>query len=217
MQIDQANCFVEYLAAMPTKPMNWSVLATGPYAERLWEPINNPTKEADGTYVFRLPLGKTGAMPLVALDEVGIYAKWMFEHPGLSAGLHLGVAIAHVSGYDLAAAFEKVTGKKTRYDDIPLQMVMDRLPRGKIGAQGSPGYDDPTLHTAAEHFGPWFGIFVDSGGNTGLWKRDYELLDEIMPNRIRTLEEWMQKVKYDGTPNPVLKTGLSLVGNVAVG
>jgi hypothetical protein len=195
---------------MPTKLMVWSVLSTGPYVERLWESINIPIKDADGVYVFKLPLGKTGAMPLVALDEIGEYAKWMFEHPERSAGLELGVAIAHVSGPEYATAFEKVTGKKARYDDIPLQAVMDRMPKGKIGTQGSPGYADPTLKTPAGHFGPWWQIFRESGGNTGLWKRDYELLDDIMPNRIRTLEEWMRKVNYDGQPSPVLKTGLSL-------
>lgn len=195
---------------MPQTPMAWSVLATGPYAEQLWEPRNVPVKDADGTYVFTLPLGPTGAMPFVALDEVGIYAKWMFEHPERSAGLHLGVAIAHVSGQDLATAFEAVTGHKARYNDVPLQAVLDRMPKGKIGSQGSPGYDDPTLKTAPGHFGPWYQIFRESGGNTGLWSRDYKLLDDIMPNRIRTLEQWMRSVNYDGKPNPVLKTGLSL-------
>jgi hypothetical protein len=195
---------------MPQKPMAWSILATGPYAERLWEPRNGPVKDAEGTYVFTIPLGPTGAMPLVALDEVGKYAKWMFEHRERSAGLDLGVAIAHVSGQDLADAFEKVTGKKSRYNDIPLKTVIDNMPKGKIGTQGSPGYDDPTLKTVAEHFGPWFQIFRESGGNTGLWSRDYEMLDDIMPDRIRTLEQWMRAVNYDGSINPVLKTGLSL-------
>jgi len=195
---------------MPTTPMIWSVLSTGPYVERLWEPTNAPVKEADGTYVFRLPLGETGAMPLVALQEVGVYAQWMFQHPSRSAGINLGVAIAHVSGKDLAVAFEAVTGNKARYDDIPLEAVLKKLPAGKIGSQATPGYDDPTLKTAAEHFGPWYQIFRESGGNKGLWSRDYELLDEIMPGRTRTLEQWMRNVKYDGTPKAVLKTGLSL-------
>jgi hypothetical protein len=195
---------------MPTTPMIWSVLSTGPYAERLWEPTNVPVEEADGTYAFKLPLGESGAMPLVALDEVGIYAQWMLENPSRSAGINLGVAIAHVSGADLAVAFEAVTGKKARYDDVPLQAVLAKFPDGKIGSQATPGYDDPTLKTVAEHFGPWYQIFRESGGNTGLWSRDYKLLDEIMPKRTRTIEQWMRKVNYDGNAKRVLKTGLSL-------
>lgn len=195
---------------MPTTPMIWSVLSTGPYADRLWDPTNAPVKGADGIYSFKLPLGKTGAMPLVDLDEVGVYAQWIFQHPSRSAGINLGVAIAHVSGTDLAVAFEAVTGKKARYDDVPLEAVLAKFPAGKIGSQATPGYDDPTLRTAAEHFGPWFQIFRESGGNTGLWSRDYKLLDEIMPGRTRTIEQWMRKVNYDGTHKAILKTGLSL-------
>ncbi|KUJ07165.1 NAD(P)-binding protein [Mollisia scopiformis] len=184
----------QYLQSMPTDPMAWTIISSGPYAERLWEATNVPVKDKDGVYVFRLPLGPTGAMPLVSLDDLAEYVKWAFEHPDRS---------------QTAAAFEAVTGKKAIYEDVPLDAVMAMMPKGKIGLKGSPGYDDPTLWTAAEHFGPWWGIFQQSGGNTGLWARDYKLLDEIMPNRIKTVEEWMRKVKYDGKTKPILKTGLN--------
>lgn len=197
---------------MPNEPMKWTIVSSGPYAERLWEATNVPVKDENGVYVFRLPLGSTGAMPLVSLDDLARYVKWAFEHPDRSAGLNLGVAIAHVTGAETAAAFETVTGKKARYEDVPLDAVLAQLSqykKEKVGVNGSPGYDDPTLKTAAEHFGPWWGIFQKSGGNTGLWKRDYELLDEIMPDRIRTLEEWMRREKYDGKTKPILRTGLN--------
>lgn len=189
--------------------MKWTILSSGPYAERLWESMNVPVKNDEGVYVFTLPLGPTGAMPLVSLENLGKYAKWIFEHPDRSAGLDLGVAIAHVTGAEIATAFEAVTGKKSKYQDVPLKDALAVFPKGKIGANGSPGYDDPTLRTPAEHFGPWWTIFQESGGNTGLWARDYGVLDEIMPDRIKTVEEWMRKVNYDGTTNPVLKTGLN--------
>ncbi|KAF8858978.1 NAD(P)-binding protein [Acephala macrosclerotiorum] len=199
----------QYLQSMPIKPMAWSILSSGPYAERLYEPQTVPVPDEGGIYVFRLPLGSTGAMPLVSLDDLGEYAKWMFENPSRSAGLNLGVAIAHVTGADHAAAFEAVTGKKARYEAVDLEKHLEWMPEGKIGGNGSPGFDDPTLRTAKEHFGPWWGIFRESGGNKGLWSRDYGLLDEIMPNRIKTLEEWMRRVDYDGTPKRILRTGLN--------
>jgi hypothetical protein len=200
---------IEFLASQPTSPMAWSVLETGPYAERLWE-SGFPTTDPDGTYVFSLPLGFTGAMPLVPLDDIAEYAKWIFEHPERSVGLQLGVALAHVTGAEIAAAFEAVTGKQARYEEISLEKALQRLPPGKFGGKASPGFDDPTLKTAAEHFGPWWNIYRDSGGNTGCWKRDYELLDEILPHRIRNVEEWMRKVNYDGSPKKILKTTFSL-------
>lgn len=203
--------FLEFLASMPLKPMPWTVIGSGPYAERLFDNAV-PTVDADGTYVFGLPLGPTGAMPLVSLEDFGWYVQWAFENPSRSAGLDFGIAIAHVTGADHAAAFTAVTGKPARYEDVPLQAVLNSMPQGKIGSKASPGYDDPTLMTAAGHFGPWWGIFRDSGkeGNTGCWARDYGLLDEIFPGRIKTLEEWMRRAGYTGQPKAVLKTALSL-------
>lgn len=46
----------------------------------------------------------------------------------------------------------------------------------------------------------WWKIYQNSGKNTelGLCKRDYALLDEIYPGRIRSLKQWMEKIGYDG-------------------
>ena len=194
---------------MPTEPMNWSVLGTGPCAEILSDTFHEEVEESS-VYVFRLPLGPTGAMPLVSLHDLGQYAKWMFENPKESAGLKLSVAIAHVTGADHAAAFEAVTGKKARFEDVPLKEHLAPFPLGKIGAKSSPGYDDPTSMTAAEKFKPWWGMWRESGGDCRLWTRDYDLLDTIMPNRLKSLEEWMRKVNYDGKQKQILKSGLSL-------
>jgi hypothetical protein len=98
---------------MPTEPMIWSILETGPYAENLSDPFIEE-EEGSPVYVFRLSLGPTEAMPLVSLHDLGQYAKWMFENPKESAGLQFGVAIAHVTGADYVAAFEAVTGKESK-------------------------------------------------------------------------------------------------------
>jgi hypothetical protein len=174
--------------------------------ERIWD-HGAPIRDADGTYMLQLLLGATGAMPPVSLDDPVAHTKWMFEHPKRSAMLKVGIAIAHMTGAEIAAAFEAVTGKRARYENVPLHEELYRLPKGKIGANASPGFDDPILSTAAEHFGPWWNIFRDSGV---CWQRDYELLDEIIPNRIRSVEEWMRKVHFDGTRKRILRTGLSL-------
>jgi hypothetical protein len=185
--------------------MNWTALSSGPYAERLFD-TGAPYVDETGAYVFTLPLGLTGAMPLVSLDDLARYAIWAIANPSRSAGIELGVAIAHVTGPELVEAFTRVTGKPARYNDVPLEAALARMSSPvKVGSAATPGYDDPTNVTAKEHFGPWFGIFRDSGGNTGCWQRDYKLLDEIMPDRIASIEQWMRKVKYDGTPKPVLK------------
>jgi hypothetical protein len=79
--------------------MTWSVVESSLYANRLWEPANFPIEDADGVYVFRLPLGPSGAMPLVSLEALAQYTN-------LSEGLKLGIAIAHITGAEIAAALE---------------------------------------------------------------------------------------------------------------
>ena len=61
------------------------------------------------------------------------------------------------------------------------------------------------LQTYAEDFGNWFEVYKATGNNTGLLKRDYEKLDKILPDRVKSLEEWMRLVGYTGEPKAVLK------------
>jgi hypothetical protein len=41
-------------------------------------------------------------------------------------------------------------------------------------------------------------IWQRSGGNKGLITRDYKLLDEILPGRIKTAEEWFRREEEKG-------------------
>jgi hypothetical protein len=74
-------------------------------------------------------------MPLVSLHDLGQYAKWMFENPKEPAGLKLSVAIAHATGAGHAAAFEAVTGKKARFEDVPLKEHLAPFPLGDKGRE----------------------------------------------------------------------------------
>ncbi|KAK1254005.1 hypothetical protein MKX08_008000 [Trichoderma sp. CBMAI-0020] len=60
--------------------------------------------------------------------------------------------------------------------------------------------NDPSLLTFEQNFSAWWRIYQNSGRNTelGLCKRDYALLDEIYPGRIRSMKQWMEKFGYDG-------------------
>jgi hypothetical protein len=104
--------------------------------------------------------------------------------------MDLEVAIEHVRYADLAAAFERVTGHPARYIDTdldayfsgPLKAVADR----PAGYNADP--DDPSTMSFRDNF-------------TGFWNqwkhdiitRDYALLDEIHPGRIRTAEQWLRR------------------------
>ena len=55
-------------------------------------------------------------------------------------------------------------------------------------------------------FTNWWNLYRASGGNNGFITWDYERLDRILPGRVRSVEEWMRKIGYDGSGTLVLKT-----------
>lgn len=67
--------------------MKWSILTSGPYMEMMhlmWAP--HYEKETS-TYVFQVPLDK-GAIPMIHLEDLGRYARWIFDNPQKSTGTH---------------------------------------------------------------------------------------------------------------------------------
>ena len=191
----------EWILSQGQEKMAWSVLTTGPYAEMLSE-TQRPKKYGDGVYVFRAPL-EDGAVPYIHLDDLASYAKWLFDHPAESKGLELKVATQHVAWKDLAESFERVTGKKARYENVSLEEYMPKVWKMgdvKLGAEYE-GENDETLLTWRENFSAWWRLYQRSAGNKGLLTRDYELLDRILPGRVKSIQEWMVKVGYTGDEN----------------
>ncbi|SIK58937.1 hopanoid-associated sugar epimerase [Mycobacteroides abscessus subsp. abscessus] len=170
--------------------MGAALFTTGPYIQMVLSKATpmTPTME-DGILTWRVPLGD-GAVPHVALDDCGYYVRWLFDNPDRANGMDLAVAIEQVRYADLAAAFEKVTGHPARYVDTSLD---DYWRTGPLAARADApaGYNadpaDKSTMTVRQNF-------------TGFWNnwkfetvtRDYALLDEIHPRRIRTVEEWLR-------------------------
>jgi hypothetical protein len=160
----------------------------------------------------------------VALSDCGVYVRWLFDNPDRANGLDLEVAIAHMSYSELAAAFTKVTGKPARYVDvsfstyfksfglrssiggvvkIPDMSVLTKLRFGlSFSTQRPASYNsdpsDPGNMTFEKNFTGLWNIWRGSKGNKGIIRRNYELLDEIHPNRIRSAEEWFRKEAEKG-------------------
>jgi hypothetical protein len=201
---------LEWMKAQGTSPTAWTILRTGPYAEMLLSSLPlAPTQDADGTYIYKLPV-KEGAIPFIHLNDLGRYVHWALSHPNQSNGLDLGVAIAHVSGPEIAAAFISTTGKPAKYVDTPTDAWNDatwgRLPKGmdtKIGFR-SVKDENALLLTYGENFTNWWHLYQASGENKGLIRRDYGFLDTILPTRVKSIEEWMKTVGYTGQKQDVL-------------
>ena len=167
--------------------------------------LHRPKRDEDGVYVFRAPLGE-GAVPYIHLDDLALYAKWLFDHPEESAGMDLQVATEHVEGRYLAETFERVTGKKARYEAVTVEEHMPKewqMGDVKLGAEYE-GEGDETLLTFRENFSAFWRIYQRSAGNEGVLRRDYELLDRVLPGRVRTIGEWMVKVGYTGDEHNLL-------------
>lgn len=178
----------------------------------------SPTKSADGsTALFSYPLG-TGALPFIHLDDFARYTATILSRPSEFAGRELHVATVHASGPGIAEAFTTVTGQPAQYVDVPLDTWLSKAfvyqPRGANLPVGRVAYpEDMTVgkerfflpQTVGENFSAWWNVYNHSGDNNGIIRRDYQMLDAVLPDRVKTLEEWMRKVDYDGGRRELLK------------
>ncbi|KAK4078963.1 hypothetical protein Trihar35433_68 [Trichoderma harzianum] len=192
---------VEFISAQPKSPMAWSIITSCLYIESLTEFLVPTYDPSDDVHVFALPLGQ-GRCPMISLDDNAAYIRWALDNPSQSNGLNLNVVTEAVTGDELAAAFSKATGKKSVYKDISLDEYF-RLPvfpdpEAKIGASGPSAGN--TLITVRKNFSGLWNSWKDE-----LWAGDYQVLDRVLPTRIKSVEEWMRKTGYTGKAAPLLK------------
>jgi hypothetical protein len=183
------------------KKMGAALFTTGPYIEMAIasKTIMTPTIE-DGVVTWRVPLGQ-GAVPHVALEDCGVYVRWLFDHRDRANGLDLEVAIDHIHYADLAKAFEKVTGHPARYIAVSPEQYWEKgpmAPAANLPSAYNSDLKDPAALTIKQNFTGFWNVWRDSGNNQGVVKRDYALLDEIFPERIRSAEHWFEKEQERG-------------------
>lgn len=106
---------------------------------------------------------------------------------------------------DIAETFTRVTGKKAIHKRLPLEEYLELAepyPNAPANwAAGPNAVRDKSVMTWRENFTAWWRYWSEGKGAT----RDMALLDKIYPGRIKSLEEWMRKVNYDGKQKAVLK------------
>ncbi|KAE8442506.1 hypothetical protein EG329_003287 [Mollisiaceae sp. DMI_Dod_QoI] len=174
--------------------MGASIFTTGPYIEMTIasQTIMTPTVE-DGVVTWRVPLGQ-GKVVHVALDDCGYYVRWQFDHPERSNGMDLSVAIAAIPYSELASAFSTVTGHPAQYIDTPLEEYWKMFGKSadKPAGYNADASDKSTMSFRDNFTGFW-----------NMWKfdvveRDYGLLDEIHPGRVKSAEEWFRREDEKG-------------------
>jgi len=134
--------------------------------------------QSTSTFVFALPLAD-GAIPMTHLDDLGEYARWVFDNPDQSAGMDLEVATQHVHGEEIAHAFTKVTGKKAVYRDIPLTTFLENFVKEGASSAYQVTTDEPGVLTWRESFTGWWNCWRHSGGDHPVIGRNYPQLDKV--------------------------------------
>lgn len=154
---------------------------------------------------MNFPGTESGKIPLVALEDIGHYSLWLFNNPQESAGMDLKVATDEVSFADIASIFTEVTGRKGVHRYVPLEEyfpTVEPFPNAPANFSAGPSaVRDESTMTWRQNFSVWWRYWGEGRAE----RRDFALLDRIHPGRIKSLNEWMKAVHYDGQPKSVLK------------
>ena len=192
--------------------MRAALFTTGPYMDMALSALTpvSPQIERDGdtgeeVVTWRLPLTADGAVAHTSLDDCAYYARWLFDHHEEADGMNLAVGIGHIHYDDVAKAFEKVTGRKARFVEVDFETYFTHGGFAKM-ADMPTGYmvdkDSAAAMSVRDNFTGWWNTWRASGGNKGVVTRDYKLLDEIHPGRVRTVEDFLlkeaEKAKEEG-------------------
>ncbi|KAI0669055.1 NAD-P-binding protein [Trametes maxima] len=189
---DGKGRIAEWMKAQPSvmsdDDMSWSVVTSGPYMEMLNMFMFGPLgKRKDGTYVFATPVGQ-GHVPMIALDDLGFFARYSFDHRAEVSGKDLEIA-SDLVGWDyLVATFTKVTGQKAAVLQQPLEAWFDNFGHGVLPVAS----EHPEGTTWRENFSGFWSQWRDD-----VITRDFEWIRRVNPNGY-SLESWMRAKEYNG-------------------
>ncbi|KAI0733616.1 hypothetical protein C8Q72DRAFT_933199 [Fomitopsis betulina] len=201
----------EFIQAQPSivndTDMSWTVVTSGPYMEMLYNFMFGPYKKRqDGTVVFVTSVGK-GHVHMIALEDLGFFARYAFENRELTSGQDLKIASDRVDWEYLKATFETVNGQRAEvvyqsYDNWCKNLRNIDKPL----ANERPYGDSST--TWRENFRGFWSMWRDDKID-----RDYEWLRQVNPNGY-TLKSWMREKRYG---DHQLWSGINLLKNTEDG
>lgn len=142
-------------------------------------------------------MGNGGSIALIALDDIGWWARYIFDNAPSSTGKNFEIASEPSSYPHIVETFKRVTGIPAEYEALSMDEYF-KLWNGKEIPLAS---DDPQGMTWEENFRAWWAMWRD-----GVIKRDMEWISSIHPPT--TLEQWIRDHKYEG------KMGLHLLKDI---
>lgn len=131
----------------------------------------------------------------MALEDVGHFVKWIFDFPEKSNGINLEMATDQVSFSDIVSAYTRLNNRKAYHRHMPLNEYLVKYePYPDAPANWADGSGAKATMTWRQNFTAWWKFWGSGKGAT----RDITLLNDIYPDRIQSLEEWMRRNNYEG-------------------
>lgn len=145
------------------------------------------SKRADGTLVFTSPIGDKGTIPLIALDDLGWWVRYIFDNSATTTGRNLEIASQVATFPDIVEAFRRVTGLSAVYRPLSMDDYF-ALWNGKDVPVASAV---PNGKTWEDNFRAFFAMWRD-----GKFKRNMEWIASV--HSPTSVEQWMRESKYTG-------------------
>lgn len=166
-----------------------AVLVTEPYFENfqsIFLPEAGTLSDGREGLIFRGPLAGDAPWPMVALDDIGAFARIMFADPDRWGGRTLRIGSDAPTIAEAVATFERVTG-------LPAEFAPPSDEEFLVS-------DLPNAHDVLNNF-----LFYRHGHAA---PRDYAALREIHPG-LRSFEAWLLETGWRGEAGDVQKDAIS--------
>ncbi|KAF5392744.1 hypothetical protein D9757_000814 [Collybiopsis confluens] len=179
----------EFLRAQPSDTtgtsLAWTVLTTGPYLENLAGGMFGPhSQRENGALVFDTPTGD-GLIPLISLDDIGFWTRYILDHRSETSGQELKVATEMMSIDQVVETFTRVSGIPAVRKHVSMEEFWAKRPSFPARLK--------KIFTAI------YSVWRDQ-----LLQRDMEWIRKVNPNGF-TLETWIKTKGYDGSLVPDMR------------
>ncbi|KAF7340326.1 NmrA domain-containing protein [Mycena venus] len=193
----------DWLRAQPSTAsgdeLAWSIVTTGPYMELLLGGLFDPLNvRADGTVVFAAPVAG-GQIPMIALKDLGWWARYTFDHREEYSGRELNITSERVGWEYLVETFKKVTGKPGVFKPQSLDEWWRNFDDGVENPVASDRTRGDGSRTIRDNFSAFWRVLRDD-----VVQKDMDWIRRVHPGTY-TLERWMRENNYQGRTGTVLK------------
>ncbi|KAJ7612588.1 NAD-P-binding protein [Roridomyces roridus] len=195
----------EFLRSQPSQvsdsALSWSIVSTGPYMELLMGGLFDPLNvRKDSTVVFAAPI-EDGQPPMIALKDLGWWARYTFDHREETSSKELHVTSERVGWEYLVETFTKVTGKPAVYKRQTMDEWWTNFDEGINHPVASDKKVGDGSRTIRGNFSAFWRILRD---DVIVGQKDMEWIKKVHPETY-TLERWMRENNYTGRMGSALK------------